>query len=128
MTRLPHRGVTPDMIEDVHPLLGAVELERMQRELDATELPDGIRRYIVGVIRRTRELPGVTLGASPRAAIHLIGAAKANAWISGRETVRVDDVARIAPFVLAHRLLVAQGDPRDAVAAALEQPALPLAG
>jgi MoxR-like ATPase len=128
MTRLPHRGVTPDMIEDVRPLLGAVELERMQRELDETEIPDEVRRYVVGVIRRTRELPDVTLGASPRAAIHLVAAAKANAWISGRTTVTFDDVARIAPSVLAHRLIVEAVDPRDVVRAALELPTPALPG
>ena len=128
MTRLPHRGVTPDMIEDVRPLLGAVELERMQRELDETTVPDEVRRYVVGVVRRTRELPGVTLGASPRASIHLVAAAKANAWISGRTTVTTDDVARIAPFVLAHRLIVEAGDPRDVVLAALELPTPALPG
>jgi MoxR-like ATPase len=128
MTRLPHRGVTPDMIEDVRPLLGPVELERMQRELDETTIPDEVRRYVVGVVRRTRELPDVTLGASPRAAIHLVAAAKANAWISGRTTVTFDDVARIAPFVLAHRLLVEGVDPRDVVLAALELPTPALPG
>ena len=128
MTRLPHRGVTPDMIEDVRPLLGAVELERMQRELDETTIPDEVRGYVVRVVRRTRELPGVTLGASPRAAIHLVAAAKANAWISGRTTVTIDDVGRIAPFVLAHRLIVEAGDPRDVVLAALELPAVALPG
>ena len=128
MTRLPHRGVTPDMIEDVRPLLGAVELERMQRELDETTIPDEVRTYVVGVVRRTRELPGVTLGASPRAAIHLVAAAKANAWISGRTTVTFDDVAHIAPFVLAHRLIVEAVDPRDVVRAALELPTAALPG
>jgi MoxR-like ATPase len=128
MTKLPHRGVTPDMIEDVHPLLGPVELERMQRELDETAIPDEVRRYVVGVVRRSRELPGVTLGASPRASIHLIGAAKASAWISGSPQVTVEDVMRIAPFVLAHRLIVEEGDGVDAVRAALDLPAVPLTG
>ena len=71
----------------------------------------------------------MTLGASPRAAIHLVAAAKANAWISGRPTVTVEDVARIAPFVLAHRLIVEEGTaPRDVVYAALELPAVALPG
>jgi MoxR-like ATPase len=116
------------MIEDVRPLLGPVEVERMQRELDQTEIEDGVRRYVVGVIRRTRELPGVILGASPRAAIHLVAAAKANAWISGRQTVTIEDVARIAPFVLGHRLIVNDGNARDAVFAALELPTMALPG
>jgi MoxR-like ATPase len=123
MTSLPHRGITPDMIEDVHPLLGPVELEQMQRELDETEIPAGVRKYVVGVVRRTRQVPGVALGASPRAAIHLVAAAKANAWIAGRPAVTIEDVARIAPFVLAHRLIVDDGDSHGAVLTALELPA-----
>jgi MoxR-like ATPase len=68
----------------------------------------------------------VILGASPRAAIHLVAAAKANAWISGRPTVTIEDVARIAPFVLAHRMIVNDGNAHDVVFAALDVPvALP---
>ena len=55
-------------------------------------------------MRRTRELPSVALGASPRAAVHLLAAAKAAARLAGREFVIPDDVVAVAPAVLRHRI------------------------
>ena len=55
-------------------------------------------------MRRTRELPSVALGASPRAAVHLLAAAKAAARLAGRDFVIPDDVVAVAPAVLRHRL------------------------
>ncbi len=116
MLRLPHLGVAPDMLGEVRPLLGPVGLERARTEIDSTELPDAVARYIVDVIRRTRELPGVELGASPRSAIHLMIASKAHARTSGRDTVTSRDVVAMAPHVLRHRLIV-EGTTPDAVLA-----------
>ena len=62
--------------------------------------------YVVAVVRRTRELPSVALGASPRAAVHLLGAAKAAARLAGRDFVTPDDVGRMALPVLRHRLVL----------------------
>ena len=61
---------------------------------------------MVALVRRTRELPSVSLGASPRAAVHLLAAAKALARLRGRAFVTPDDVAELAPAVLAHRLIM----------------------
>ena len=77
-------------------------------------------------MRRTRELPSVSLGASPRAAVHLLGAAKAAARLAGRDFVTPDDVARMAAPVLRHRLVLRpeaeleRYDAADAIRAALE--------
>ena len=60
--------------------------------------------YVVALVRRTRELPSVSLGASPRAAVHLLAAAKAAACLAGRGFVVPDDVVAVAPAVLRHRL------------------------
>ena len=57
---------------------------------------DEVVGYVVALVRRTRELPSVALGASPRAAVHLLGAAKAAARLAGRDYVTPDDVARMA--------------------------------
>ena len=103
--QLPHTGVTPDMIGEVRPLLGPVGLERARATLDATALPDSVARYVVTLIRATREHPGVELGAGPRAMIHLAAAARAKARLAGRDTVNREDVALMAPFVLRHRIL-----------------------
>ena len=119
--RIPHRGLSPDMLEDVRPLLGPVQLTRAQKELDTTEVPESVARAVVSLVRRTRELPGVRLGCSPRSAVHLITAAKANARLAGRSAVSVADVLYMAPNVLPHRLMVDTSTTgAEAVAAAAE--------
>jgi MoxR-like ATPase len=109
MLDLPHDGLMPDMIADIHPLLGVVGLEKARYELNSTILPAEVAGYIVAAGRRTRDVPGVQLGASSRSLIHLASASKAIARLYGRDTVAVEDVREIAPYVLRHRLIV---DPR----------------
>jgi MoxR-like ATPase len=115
MLHLPHNGIAPDMLGEVKPLLGVVGLDKARQELDTTIVPEDVGRYMVSVVRRTRELPGVELGASSRATIHLMSATKANARLSGRSTVSVEDVREIAPYVLKHRLIVSDGTTADDV-------------
>jgi len=106
MLDLPHNGVAPDMLGEVRPLLGVVGLDKARRELQTTVVPDSVGRYIVALGRRTRDLPGVELGVSSRAMIHLMSATKANARLNGRETVTIEDVREMAPHVLRHRMMV----------------------
>jgi MoxR-like ATPase len=106
---IPHRGLAHDMLEDVRPLVGPVELDRSLRQISETELPPPVAQAIVQLVRRTRELPGVVLGCSPRAAVHLMTAAKANARLAGRSTATIADVLYMAPQVLPHRVMVEPG-------------------
>jgi MoxR-like ATPase len=69
-------------------------------------LAQELRQYIVEIIGSTRAIPEVRLGASPRAVLHLARAAKAAAALDGRGYVVPDDIQRLAPAVLAHRLLL----------------------
>jgi MoxR-like ATPase len=115
MLNLPHNGIAPDMLGEVRPLLGVVGLDKARRELETTEVPESVGRYIVAVGRRTRDVPGVELGASSRAMIHLLSAAKANARLNGRAAVTIEDVREMAPYVLRHRLIVEEGVDRNEV-------------
>ena len=115
MLGLPHDGLRPDMLGEIRPLLGVIGLEKARYELNSTVLPVEVGRFIVAVGRRTRELPGVELGASSRSLVHLASASKAIARLAGRDTVAVEDVQEIAPYVLRHRLLVESGVDADAV-------------
>ena len=115
MLDLPHKGVAPDMLGEVRPLLGVVGLDRAREELDATELPEEVGRYMVALARKSRDLPGVELGVSSRGIIHLAGASKANARLNGRDEVTVEDVREIAPYVLRHRLILEDGVSQDDV-------------
>jgi MoxR-like ATPase len=116
---IPHQGLSPDVIGEVQPLLGEMRFLRVQELIDATEVSEEVGRYLVGLVRRTRELPGVIMGASPRASIHLQGAAKAAARLDGRNAVTVDDVRSMAPLVLGHRLRVEGTTPEAVVRRAL---------
>jgi MoxR-like ATPase len=125
MLGLAHRGVMPATLEDVGAVATADDLRRVRNEVDTTTVAAEIEAYIVALVRRTRELPSVALGASPRAAVHLFAASKASARISGRDFVTPDDVAWMARPVLRHRLLLRpeaeleRYRPDDAVQAAL---------
>jgi MoxR-like ATPase len=115
MLDLPHKGVAPDMLGEVRPLLGVVGLDRARDELDATHLPEEIGRYMVAIARATRDIVGVELGVSSRGIMHLAAATKANARLSGRDEVTVEDVREMAPYVLRHRLILDEGMNPDEV-------------
>jgi MoxR-like ATPase len=101
-----HRGVSPATLGDVRPVAEAAEIEAARDLVDATGASPEILAYVVALTRHTRSLPSVTLGASPRAAVHLLAAAKAAARLGGRDYVVPDDVIRMAPEALAHRLVL----------------------
>ena len=70
---------------------------------------EALRRYVVAVLEHTRSDARVELGASPRAGLMLLRAAKAAAALDARDQARPEDVQALAPAVLAHRLLLAPG-------------------
>jgi MoxR-like ATPase len=125
MLRLAHHGVAPATLDDVQPVASGDELRAARADVDATTVADEVVDYVVAIVRATRQLPSVALGASPRAAVHLLAAAKASARLSGRTFVTPDDVAWMAYPVLRHRLLLRpeaeleRYRPDDAVQAAL---------
>ena len=131
MLRLERQGVGPGDLEAVRPVVGIDVLRAARAAVDATRVDDEIARYVVAVVRRTRALPSVQLGASPRAAVHLLGAAKAAARLAGRDYVTPDDVGGMAPAVLAHRLVLTpeaeleRYEDTDAVRTALGEVAVP---
>jgi MoxR-like ATPase len=106
MLRLAHRGLAPATLDDVRRVVAEDELESAGRLVDETRVSDEVASFVVAVVRQTRALPSVELGASPRAIVHLLGAARAGARLAGRDFVTPDDVARMAPPVLRHRLLL----------------------
>jgi len=128
---LRHRGVRPATLEDVQPVVEVGELEQAARELDATGVSDEVAAYVTAIVRSTRTLPSVELGASPRAGVHLLAAAKATARLDDRGYVTPDDVAEVAPDVLRHRLLLRpeaeleRYTPDQAVRAALDAVPVP---
>jgi MoxR-like ATPase len=131
MLSLPRRGLTPSTLAGVREVVSRDELRTARRAIDETAVSGEVAGYVVDLVRRTRALPSVSLGASPRAAVHLLVAAKAAARLAGRAFVTPDDVAGIAPSALAHRLILTpeaeleRYGARDAIRAAIEDVPVP---
>ncbi len=104
MLRLAHRGVAPATLADVNTVTTLDELLGLRDVVDATVVAEPVIGFVVAIVRRTRELPSVALGASPRAAVHLLAASKAAARLAGRDYVIPDDIVAVAPAVLRHRI------------------------
>lgn len=82
-------------------LLGAA-----QKEIEQVKVEPSLYSYIVSVVRRTRDWPAISMGASPRAAVGLLFVARAMAAMDGRDYLLPDDVKMAAAPVLRHRLLL----------------------
>ena len=84
----------------------AAELREMQELVTTVRVDESVRGYVVAVAQATRRHGGLTLGASPRAALALYRTCQANAALDGRDFVSPDDVKALASPVLAHRMLI----------------------
>jgi MoxR-like ATPase len=98
---------TGDRVDGVEPVASAADLLAVQDAARRVHASDALRAYVVSLLRRTREDPRVDLGASPRAGLMLLRAAKARALLKGRDHVLPDDVQAMADVVLAHRMVLA---------------------
>jgi MoxR-like ATPase len=125
MLRLRRDGIDPATLVEVEPVTDSVELVDLRARVGSIHASDEVVKYVSDLVAETRRLPSVELGASPRAAVHLLAAARATAALAGRDFVVPDDVAGVAPDVLCHRLLMRpeaeleRFGAADAVAAAL---------
>ena len=90
----------------IEPVLRADDVVRMRSLLEKVIVDRSLLRYIVGIVQLTRRAKSIYLGASPRASVALLRSAKAMALLDGRDFVTPDDVKRVAPAVLAHRLVL----------------------
>jgi MoxR-like ATPase len=114
-------------------VLDAAGLGALRGAADAIRVEPRLVAYITAIVRATREAAALTLGASPRAGVALLKAARANALLEGRAYAIPDDVKALAPPVLRHRITVApelelEGvTPDAALRAILEQIEVPTA-
>ena len=105
-----------DRVLALRPVATAAEVLAAQDAATRVQAAEALRDYVVRLLWRTREDPRVDLGASPRAGLMLLRAAKAHAMLRGRDHALPDDVQSLAQSVLAHRLVLAPGSPRAAAA------------
>jgi MoxR-like ATPase len=81
-------------------------LEQAQQEVKSVAVEEALFSYIVQIVRRTRDWPSLSLGASPRAAVSLMAVSKAVAAMDGRDYVIPDDVKAVSRPVLRHRIML----------------------
>jgi MoxR-like ATPase len=96
-----------DPLAEIEPATTPEEVRQLQAERRTVRVVDSIREYIVRVARATRDHHEIELGASPRATMGLYQASQAWAAIQDRDYVIPDDVKKVAPFILTHRLMIA---------------------
>ncbi len=96
----------------IHPVLELEPVVTIDEILEAQEtvkhihVSEPVKRYIVEMVRETREHPEIYLGASPRGSLGLFRAGQARAALNGRDFVLPDDIKMLAPYVLPHRVVV----------------------
>ena len=99
-------GITP---EDLQPCITLSEMQELRRQCAQVKIEPSLQQYILDLVRATRQDEEITLGVSPRGAIALYRAIQALAFLEGRDYAIPDDVKRLTPHVLAHRLIPAGG-------------------
>ncbi len=93
-----------DPARSAAPVASVEEVVAAQRIVSRVHLAEEVSRYLVAIVSGTRTHPGISLGGSPRASLHLSRMARARAAVRGRSFVSPDDVAALAGIVLPHRL------------------------
>ena len=98
-----HGSTSP--LDQLRPVARASDVQDLVLAVRKVLVSDQVKDYIINLVNATRTSPELRLGASPRAALHLLRASRAWAALDGRDYVIPDDVQRLARPVLAHRLL-----------------------
>lgn len=103
------RLIMPTRPQDLLPCITPAEVAETQAQCAQIRVEASVKQYLLSLVRATREHPDITLGVSPRGSVAFYRAVQALAFLSDRDYALPDDVKRLAPYVLAHRLIPAGG-------------------
>ncbi|MFC4104029.1 AAA family ATPase [Paenibacillus xanthanilyticus] len=92
--------------DKLEPVADSAEIAALMEKVRQVHVDEAVGDYLVRLVRATRDHSGVQLGASPRAAISLLAAARASAFLQERDFVIPDDIKALAGTVLAHRIVL----------------------
>ena len=102
-----------DALADIDPIVAPGDVVKVQRSVTLVEMPNEIREYLVTMVRETRTHPGVSVGASPRAALSLQRCCQALALLEDSATVVPRHLQELFVVCLAHRIQTRAGhDPK----------------
>jgi MoxR-like ATPase len=96
-------------VEDLEPCITLEDVTDLRHLTSRVRVEVSLQKYILALVRATRQDEEVTLGASPRGTVALQKAAQALAFLEGRDYAIPDDVKFLAPYVLAHRIITTGG-------------------
>jgi MoxR-like ATPase len=96
---------TTNPLDDLEPVTDAAEIAKLVDIVRTVHVSDAVKEYAVDIASATRNSSDLRLGASPRASLHLIRAARAHAALDGRDYVIPDDLQTLVVPVLAHRVI-----------------------
>jgi MoxR-like ATPase len=101
-----HAGKTTHFTEEIKPVLSAEQIKQYRQVVEGLHIEAKVMRYIAELVYETRNNKALFLGASPRASVAVLRASKAIAVMTGREFVTPDDVKKVLPSVLRHRIIL----------------------
>lgn len=101
-----HNRENSQALDSVSPVLNAQQVATFQKIIKPIILEHNLLKYIAAIVDNTRTNSNLFLGASPRASLAIMNASKALAAINGRDFVTPDDIKKIAPSVLRHRIIL----------------------
>ena len=119
---------------DLEAVCDARTVLSMREAIERIELSEPVGRYLVDVVRATRIVPGVEVGASPRGGLALLLSSRARAALDGRDFVLPDDIKALATACLAHRLTLVPdlwlrgSRPEELIAQCLDSVPVPISG
>lgn len=97
-------------LDQLQPVVTAREVVELQQLTGSVMVEESVARYILAIVKGTRDHEFVQLGASPRASVSYYEACQARALVEGRDYVTPDDVRQMAVPVLSHRILAKSRD------------------
>jgi MoxR-like ATPase len=98
-----HSAANP--LDDLEPVADAAEIAKLIEIVRTVHVSQPVKQYAVDLTSATRRAPDLRLGASPRATLHLVRAARAHAALQARDYVIPDDIQHLAVPVLSHRII-----------------------
>ncbi len=101
-----NRFIENNPLEELTPCASGADIQEAQKLFSGAYVSEPVRRYIVAICEKTRELPSVRMGVSPRGMLALLRASQALALIRSRDFVTPDDVKALALPVLGHRIVL----------------------
>ena len=101
-----HGLTQAQLLNEVRKILSPLEIQQFRNVIQGIIVQPRLIEYIARIVNETRSNPALYLGASPRASLAILRAAKASAAIKGRDFVTPEDIVEMAPPVLRHRIIL----------------------